>query len=272
MAAVAAPLPALPAGLDPLFAAQARFRRGDYEGCAARCSALLAAHPFDQAAWLLKCRALTAKSFLDDVDWDDSGAGIAEVLLDDHAVAQAPRPGTSLSAALRPATSAAGAAGAGVAPSRAVVVVKLPRSGGALERAPAFRRAARAARFREYFYGPARGPPALSPELVTVRFEDVVLVKVGGAPPDPGLVPIGRVSALLPLRTQAVAPTAQLVNHVLGVSFAASEAQVPHVNVAGFVHVREVRLEARTLRLLKPCGGPLPGRFLVLGTNVWHEQ
>ena len=68
---------------------------------------------------------------------------------------------------------------------------------------------------------------------MTVRFEDVVILKVGGAPADPGLVPIGRVSTLLPLRTQAVVPTASLVNHVLAVSFAATEAQVPHVNVAG---------------------------------------
>jgi len=172
-------------------------------------------------------------------------------------------------------------AGAGAAPSKAIVVVKLPRSGGALERPPAYRRAARAARFRDYFYGALRaaalapggsGQPAFAPEVVTVRFEDVVVLKVGGAPADPGLVPIGRVSTLLPLRTQAVAPTAALVNHVLAVSFAASEAQVPHVNVAGFVHVRAVRPEARTLQLMVPCGGPLPGRFLILGSNVWHEH
>ena len=81
--------------------------------------------------------------------------------------------------------------------------------------------------------GASGGAPALSPEVVTVRFEDVVVLKVGGAPADPGLVPIGRVSTLLPLRTQAVVPTASLVNHVLAVSFATTEAQVPHVNVAG---------------------------------------
>ena len=126
LSAVPPTLPALPAGLDPLFAAQARFRRGDYEGCAARCSALLAQHPYDQAAWLLKCRALTAKSFLDDVDWDDGGGGIAEVLLDDHAVAQAPRPGTSLSA-LRPGTSAAaGGGGAAAAAARSLDAAMRP--------------------------------------------------------------------------------------------------------------------------------------------------
>jgi tetratricopeptide repeat protein 8 len=95
--------PPLPPHLDPLFAAQAAFRRRDFDRCLSLCTALLAASPFDQAVWLLKCRALTARGFVDDVEVDDEG--IAEVLLDDNAVAQAPRPGTSLR---RPGTSAAG--------------------------------------------------------------------------------------------------------------------------------------------------------------------
>lgn len=54
---------------------------------------------------------------------------------------------------------------------------------------------------------------------------------------DAGILPIGKSSALDPLRTVIMTPTVDLVNHVLAVSFAASEKQVPHVNVAGFVHV-----------------------------------
>lgn len=68
-----------------------------------------------QAVWLLKCRAMTERDHIDDIEWDEEGIG--EVLLDDNAVAQAPRPGTSLhkaglgkgsaglDAALRPTTS-----------------------------------------------------------------------------------------------------------------------------------------------------------------------
>ena len=40
---------------------------------------------------------------------------------------------------------------------------------------------------------------------------------------------------------------------------------------AQFVHVRAVKLDARTLSLMVPCGGPLPGRFLLLGSSTWHE-
>jgi len=55
---------------------------------------------------------------------------------------------------------------------------------------------------------------------------------------DVGILPIGKSSALDPLRTSVLQPSAlQLANHILGVSFATSEKQVPHVNVAGFVHV-----------------------------------
>lgn len=80
--------------LNPLFHAQSKLRRRDFDGCIELCNSLLTENPRDQAAWFLKCRALTEKDFVDDTEWDEEG--IAEVLLDDNAMAQAPRPGTSL--------------------------------------------------------------------------------------------------------------------------------------------------------------------------------
>jgi|APLak6261665176_1056049.scaffolds.fasta_scaffold00030_11 tetratricopeptide repeat protein 8 len=103
------------AQLDPLFHAHSKFRRRDFDGCIDICTQLLATNPYDQAVWFLKCRALTEKSYIDDSDWDEEG--IAEVLLDDNAIAQAPRPGTSLN---RPGTSArAGTALTGLRPMTA---------------------------------------------------------------------------------------------------------------------------------------------------------
>jgi polyribonucleotide 5'-hydroxyl-kinase len=153
-------------------------------------------------------------------------------------------------------------------------VLKLARSGGVVQRDTPFRRAARKSRFKEYFYGPDRGPgvpPSLSPEVITVKFDDVFVARVGGATVDAGLVPVGKQSALDPLRVTRVLPTAGLLNHVLGVSFAATDKQIPHVNVAGYVHVRGVNAEARTLTLLVPCAGQLPSKFLVMGSSVWVE-
>lgn len=52
---------------------------------------------------MLKCRALTKKMFIDDLEVEDEG--VADMLMDEHALQNAPRPGTSFS---RPISSAAG--------------------------------------------------------------------------------------------------------------------------------------------------------------------
>lgn len=286
-----------------------------------------------------------------------------------------PAPGSSLAAAASASGSAtaasaasAGGAGAGAGggagassagtgtgttavtlsePMKNVTVIRLQRSGGVVERSRDARRDARSSRVRSYFYGPYRGPgvpPMLSPVVLSVGWDDVTIVRVGGAAvsldhacvmcavraavcinacipselssgcaarlsyccchvgaytlhrhrcavpilpsllrrlvscfpvlfvrvdvhlhlsipastrvpasasarssdyprvllllqSDAGILPIGKASALDPLRTVIMMPTADLVKHVLGVSFATSEKQVPHVNVAGFVHV-----------------------------------
>jgi len=44
---------------------------------------------FGQASWCLKTRALTEQVYVDEVDVDEEG--IAEMLMDDNAVAQLPR-------------------------------------------------------------------------------------------------------------------------------------------------------------------------------------
>jgi tetratricopeptide repeat protein 8 len=81
--------------VDPLWYAQSKFKRRRYDECIAICTELLAASRVpDKAVWLLKCAALTAKSWIDDTEMEEEG--IAEALLDEHATASAPRPGTSL--------------------------------------------------------------------------------------------------------------------------------------------------------------------------------
>lgn len=155
--------------------------------------------------------------------------------------------------------SAAASSSSSSAPfdSKSVALLKLPRSGGVVERARNTRRDARKQRIKEYFYGPTRVvlnpppanavgaapklatlPPVLSPVSLTLGFDEVTIVRVGGIASDVGILPIGKSTALDPLRTQVVTPSpGQLNNHLLGVSFATSEKQVPHVNCAGFLHV-----------------------------------
>ncbi|XP_021361396.1 tetratricopeptide repeat protein 8-like isoform X2 [Mizuhopecten yessoensis] len=80
--------------MDPLFLAYSYFRRRKYQECVEICSQLLEKNPYDQASWTLKTRALTAQVYVDEVDVDEEG--IAEMLMDDNAIAQVSRPGTSL--------------------------------------------------------------------------------------------------------------------------------------------------------------------------------
>ena len=87
-------------GLHPVWLASNYLRRRKYDECIAICTDILAKNPYDQAVWYLKCRALTLKNWIDDTEIEEEG--VAELLLDDNAIAQCPRPGTSLN---RPMTS-----------------------------------------------------------------------------------------------------------------------------------------------------------------------
>ncbi|KAG2451608.1 hypothetical protein HYH02_003389 [Chlamydomonas schloesseri] len=97
--------------VNPVWLAQSRLRRRKFDECIEVCTGILDKNPYDQAVWYLKTRALTLKNWIDDLEIEEEG--VADVLLDEHQVAQVPRPGTSLS---RPLTSAAGSG----APSQAV--------------------------------------------------------------------------------------------------------------------------------------------------------
>jgi tetratricopeptide repeat protein 8 len=89
--------------MDPVWLAQSKLGRRKFDECIDMCSEMLDKNPYDQAVWYLKCRALTLKNWIDDTEIEEEG--VAEMLLDNNAIAQAPRPGTSLS---RPLTGVRG--------------------------------------------------------------------------------------------------------------------------------------------------------------------
>jgi tetratricopeptide repeat protein 8 len=97
--------------MDPFFLATSRFNRKKYDECITICDEMLEKNDKDQAAWLLKCRALTKKSWVDDLEIDEEG--VADILMDDHAMQVAPRPGTSFA---RPMSSAGGGISQNVRP------------------------------------------------------------------------------------------------------------------------------------------------------------
>jgi len=80
--------------MDPMYMALSYFRRRRFPDCIEVCEKLLHKNPYDQGAWMLKTRALTEQIYVDEVEVDEEG--IAEMLMDDTAIAQVARPGTSL--------------------------------------------------------------------------------------------------------------------------------------------------------------------------------
>lgn len=102
--------------IDPLYLALLYQRNHDYEKCVGVCTDLLDKNPYDEAVWSLKTRAMTAQVLclivnvirakhgmffqvmVDDIEGDEEG--IVDMVLDDNAINQVPRPGTSLRTAL----------------------------------------------------------------------------------------------------------------------------------------------------------------------------
>jgi len=147
---------------------------------------------------------------------------------------------------------------------RPPAVVKLPRSGGVVPRPPAQRKEARAQRIRDYFYG-ARGQ--LLPCSVTVPVESLLVFRVGGGFRAPSsALPLGAQPKADPLRLAPVAVTPELVNSLMAVSHAPTPAQVLASGAAGFVLCTAVDTARSTVTLLCPCGGALPGRYLIAGS------
>eukprot|EP00775_Hariotina_reticulata_P012139 gene12139-12277_t len=85
--------------VNPIWLAQSKLRRRCYDECVELCTTALQRNPLDQAAWFLKCRALTLKSWIDDTEIEEEG--LADLLMEEHQTAQVARPGTSLA---RPTT------------------------------------------------------------------------------------------------------------------------------------------------------------------------
>jgi len=65
--------------MDPFFLATSRFNRQRYDETIDICTQMLDKNPYDQAAWLLKCKALTKKSWVDDLEIDEEG--VADILM-----------------------------------------------------------------------------------------------------------------------------------------------------------------------------------------------
>jgi polyribonucleotide 5'-hydroxyl-kinase len=135
---------------------------------------------------------------------------------------------------------------------------------------------------------PADAPPphpahqvSLTPSSKTLRLATsagasssapVTLVRLVGTTSSAAHVPLDAASALTALQVEPITVLSkrELEGHVLGVSFAATNDDVPHVPLAGFLHVTAVDEDKQTLVVLAPTAEPLPANILVLTPVVWR--
>ncbi|KYQ89926.1 hypothetical protein DLAC_08495 [Tieghemostelium lacteum] len=153
--------------------------------------------------------------------------------------------------------------------SGGVVVKKLPKSGGVFLRSPVFRKKTRMSKIREYFYG-INGD--LCPHNVVIEFKDVVIYRTGGGPQAPmSALPIGTQSQIDPLQLSEVSPNPDIIHSILAISYTKQPQNILKSNVAGFLYVTEVNMETKKITALAPCSGPIPSKYLLLGTLKWLE-
>uniref|UniRef100_A0A7S2G541 Uncharacterized protein n=2 Tax=Octactis speculum TaxID=3111310 RepID=A0A7S2G541_9STRA len=185
-----------------------------------------------------------------------------------------------------------------------VTVVKLPRSGGVVNRDPGVRSLQRSRRIKHYFYsstlpqdtqpsGAVEGekgkdntippPLPLSPCPIDLKLSQVKLwAFVGGGRTSSveldGLLPVTGESTIDPCALERIEPTTALLHTLMAVYHAPEEDSeedelkfVQEGTIAGFVVVQEISVDRQSMTVLAPCPGRLPSVHLVSGGVKWME-
>ncbi|KAF3912257.1 hypothetical protein AA313_de0201722 [Arthrobotrys entomopaga] len=161
-------------------------------------------------------------------------------------------------------------------------VIKLPTSGGCVDRDPPFKKACRDATVKKYFFGDEKC--TLSPYTVTVEFDsptfalwEVVDSADGDSRTNLSFLPIGEDESSLQLEeVRKLAPAdidSRFENMIIAVLQAdakdATAKEVGESPVLGFLYVQEVDDKARRMKVLSPVPGRVPPKALLVGK--WPE-
>jgi len=127
-------------------------------------------------------------------------------------------------------------------------------------------------RFRRYFYGHP-GEPNLAPKERKIDLRHVSLFTTTTESAPMSALPLGGGLALQKDRLMAVNVDNVRLNSIIAVTAAESSADVGAAPALGFLHVKSVDRQDRSLMCLAPLSGPIPGhgRWLV-GSVDWFEQ
>lgn len=163
-----------------------------------------------------------------------------------------------------------------------LTVVKVPKSGGCVDREPVYRRAVTAAQINEYFYGMPK--QMLAPYTVTVDYSKIVIYRVAedveGSISTSTLLVDGESK-----KTESSAqgnsqwlvklePSSIVQNCVMAMLNAEPDTDpsiLVNTEVLGFVHVVEADDNKNTMRVRMPVHGQLPRRPFVIGDFRYHE-
>uniref|UniRef100_A0A914RU84 Pre-mRNA cleavage complex subunit Clp1 C-terminal domain-containing protein n=1 Tax=Parascaris equorum TaxID=6256 RepID=A0A914RU84_PAREQ len=114
-----------------------------------------------------------------------------------------------------------------------------------------------------YFYGTRSHP--LYPHSFEVKFEEVVICKIGGDRLPPECLPFGMKIEDHRTKVVKVEPSLSLMHHLVSVSPCANVDQtVLTTAIMGFLVVTAVDMEKKQLTVLSPRPYPLPSKVLIL--------
>lgn len=163
-----------------------------------------------------------------------------------------------------------------------LTVVKVPKSGGCVDREPVYRRAVTAAQINEYFYGMPK--QMLAPYTVTVDYSQMVIYRVAedteGSSSTSTLLPDNDLKTTeVPFQGNSqwlvkLEPSSIVQNCVMAMLNAEPDTDpsiLVNTEVLGFVHVVEADDNKNTMRVRMPVHGQLPKRPFVIGDFRYHE-
>lgn len=157
-------------------------------------------------------------------------------------------------------------------------VMKLTRSGGVVERSQSSRKRSRMRRIHQYFYGcESHREGALQPATLHIGFDDVQIFEIGESMriAKEMTIQASEDTGTARLTTYSLSkkePTRELMHSVLCASHAKTEEELLATNSAGFVYITNVDMTARTISMMGPCAGKLPGPYLLMGNLKWLEN
>ncbi|EMR11267.1 hypothetical protein PNEG_00297 [Pneumocystis murina B123] len=152
-------------------------------------------------------------------------------------------------------------------------VVKLPKSGGCVNREKSFIEKAQHSAVRKYFYGDFR--TILSPYSIIYDFDSLIVYRVEEETfTHSSALPIGHDISSQKLQMIKINVFSILQNSVLAVSHANINDSIDTIlesPVAGYIYVSDVDDNKKKLTILSPLPGKLPSSVLIMGSFKWQD-